>query len=673
MSHLTRPRIHFKGRLCANVTTANNDDVLDIIDVENVTTYPHDWMKVEDQFRRWATEIDPEIAMDRAEKRIRAGRNYYGTGKCSLENVTITSFQLPGDPLFTGQNNKSNLRQVPIEKTGSIPEGASSSSRLDPLLGATVDFNKAIMIDVDPESIFSSQIFYDGFRIKDKNDTLFWADTSTPFYACWHHSWRNLTFPRQFTGASAVWYGGIPSSKLWFNPNSNSPALEALDVAGKKGEGLFIRFCTYFFRYKYTDEELVEKFKQGLAESNPACGYVVGTIGPWNCEEMASLMATGRFLIAANTLPYNSGETFPLGSAIAQVIEAEGRQYIALDLISTFPEQDETREKAPLGKFSLQLRSPKKNLDQPKNLGSVSYDRKTYETGGGIVEVEIPSTMEAKDLAEGTLELFSEKAEFVTLQEADLTIAIDQLGFYLNAGRDPQEFKLRVLRRGQLVEEPVQIKFEQYIMTNIHRLDKKAILPTKKDSAEAKKALPEEYIVEIKADRMQDDIITVEPNGICKVTLTGIKPGTCIIRFVDAHRSTSDFLRKFTTSFFINVRVFPIDDYSYMRDDELTFDLIYREVLRYFYLLYSPHDFPHHPFDLKDEESMKHHAEHIRARITKEIHEVDYMPRTRDLSEGKRRLLLRWCNKVCPPKNEIASESSVREVASDKLGPVQKS
>jgi hypothetical protein len=359
---------------------------------------------------------------------------------------------------------------------------------------------------------------------------------------------------------------------------------------------------------------------------------------------MASPMASGRFLVDSNTLPYDDGEPFPLGPAIAQVVEAERRRFIALDLISTFPERDETLEKAQLGKFSLQLRYRKGGREQIQKLGSVSYDRKTYEKGGGIVEVALPSKVEEKDLAEGTLELFSQKVGFVALQEADLVPAIDQLGFYLNQGRACQEFELKVLRRGQLVQEPVQLKFEQYIMTNIHRLDKKAILPTKEGSSEAKKALPEEYIVEIKADRIQDDLITLKPGGVCRVTLKGIKPGTCIIRFVDAQRPAPDFRRKFTTSSFINVRVFPHDYYD--PDAELTFNFIYQEVLRYFYLLYSPHDSPHHPFDFQKEDEVRAAAEEIKEHISKEIWDVDYMPRTRDLSEGKRDLLLRWCEKV---------------------------
>ena len=57
-------------------------------------------------------------------------------------------------------------------------------------------------------------------------------------------------------------------------------------------------------------------------------------------------------------------------------------------------------------------------------------------------------------------------------------------------------------------------------------------------------------------------------------------PGTCIVAFILPESSSDD------VTYFANVRVLPTDDYSNVNDSELTFQFLYKEVLKYYYLLY---------------------------------------------------------------------------------------
>jgi hypothetical protein len=95
---------------------------------------------------------------------------------------------------------------------------------------------------------------------------------------------------------------------------------------------------------------------------------------------------------------------------------------------------------------------------------------------------------------------------------------------------------------------------------------------------------------------------------------------------------------------YVSVRVLPADDYAHVGDDELTFGLVYKEVLRYYHLL---HPAMSRVLDLSDERVMTAVAGTLLQRTDPAAWlGARYMPRTRDLSAGKRRLLERWCRKV---------------------------
>lgn len=599
MSHLSLPRIHFQGEMWADVTTANNDDVVKFIDVATVTLTMPDGLTTTDDFRRWATELDPE------KQKLRASWNYYGTTRCWFDNVSVKGVQLPGGELITSQ-----------------------SSEPDPLIGAAVNLNRAVMIDVDPESILSSQIFCDQFQIR-SGDGLRCQGPPTRFYSRWNHSWRNLTFRGHFKGASAVWQAAIPPNQLRLE-GTNSPVLNALREVAEAGQGLFIRFCTYFFQYDLDQDELAQRFANGDMVVNPAHGKIVGTIGPWQPPEMASVLSH-RLLLPSNLLLHNGG--YWLGPAVAQVDQE--RSKIVLDLITTFPEQDETLEKLDQGVVSLQLRYRDNDDTKTEVLGLVSYDRTTYETGGGIVELEYPAAL-APHLDAGELRLFFEKTGFHTLRETDLTIETDKSGLYFQEGGS-QSIQIQVFKKGRPPQEPTRIKLQQYIMTNINK-DDPASRPVP-----AKPASPDQYIIEM------PDEIQVAPGGRVELSLTAKAPGTCIIRFVNADRPASRFKSTFTTGFFINIRIFPTDNYDDIDDTQLSFDFIYQHVLRYYDLLYPAMTLipGWAPLDFSDEDSVRRHVHQIKARISEDIwHTSAYMPITRDLSDGKRKLLERWCDLV---------------------------
>ena len=76
----------------------------------------------------------------------------------------------------------------------------------------------------------------------------------------------------------------------------------------------------------------------------------------------------------------------------------------------------------------------------------------------------------------------------------------------------------------------------------------------------------------------------------------------------------------------------------------LTFDVLYRKVLRTYYVLYPAMN---KVFALNDEQKVAEYAQAILDRTELSLWmTTSYMPRTRDMSASRRRLLRAWCRKV---------------------------
>lgn len=95
--------------------------------------------------------------------------------------------------------------------------------------------------------------------------------------------------------------------------------------------------------------------------------------------------------------------------------------------------------------------------------------------------------------------------------------------------------------------------------------------------------------------------------------------------------------------FFTELRVLPWDDYSAIPDAQVTFDLVYREIFRYYDLILPAMSAR---LDMTSEAvwATPTAARYVLRMIDPAIwHTYNYMPRTRDLSAPRRALLRRFC------------------------------
>ena len=107
--------------------------------------------------------------------------------------------------------------------------------------------------------------------------------------------------------------------------------------------------------------------------------------------------------------------------------------------------------------------------------------------------------------------------------------------------------------------------------------------------------------------------VTTDADGLATIPLQPALPGTCVVAFILPESSSDD------VTYFANVRVLPTDDYSNVNDSELTFQFLYKEVLKYYYLLYPSMN---RQIDLSNENKVKFKAQYIRERIDAKFFEI---------------------------------------------------
>jgi hypothetical protein len=572
MSCISLPRIHFKGTFVTNVCTTNNDNA--DLKYANARLVTIDTGEMNDEeFSTWLRG---------------AGSwnwNYFGDNSCNFDSVTVTTVELPDGAVL-------------------------STAAEDALIGSLVHLgpqrrdNTAIMVDVDPEGSFGTQIFSDEIRAQSGGNVL-WKGTPGRLYSRWLKAQRNLGISG-FTGMSAVWQAGIPLATVTFG-GAASRGIDALRQAGTRG--LLVRFCTYLIAPGIADSDLAASLQRG--EQNPASGVVVGTIGPWVADDELATMPAGRRLDASAQLSTRH-ESYQLGPALAQVDRT--RQVVSLDLITTFPEQDATRAKVNPGPVSLRLRPSGGGAS--KLIGPVPYDKDTYERTAGVVDVPYPPELELQ-LDKGELVLQLDNDGPTVLREVSFTVETDDRGVYLQQGK-AATIEIRLAHKGRPPETALTVGVEEYVIGD-------GITP----------GVPATTAQQIVAVR---DQVEIGSDGRGQLRLDPRAPGLCLIRFVPPGGQPGRFGRGL--DFFTNLRVLPADDFSAVPDDEVTFRFLYDNVLRYYHLIYpAMNQF----VDLSDEESVRASADRILERIAEDRWpHWDYMPRTRELSDGKRALFERW-------------------------------
>lgn len=416
---------------------------------------------------------------------------------------------------------------------------------------------------------------------------------------------------------------------------------------------------------------------------NPDYIQVIGTFAPAYAGEVLSA-PVGRFLVPSGAIPANGTKgnaggphpTFPLAPAVVNVDPAAG--IISADLSGTFPDQLQGTAYDPLDTTN----NPKWSFGSgPATLcitsggtrypvGQVAYqDTAAGDQVGWIFDFPIADLpAEAQDLLDtGAFELWAyvdqvdgSSKQVQLLVEQDYLVVSDQSCIFgeqgpgtstqfINEDGIPQPARIRVFYKGK---ELVQGVCGAVTVWEYDTTPNQAPGPLTQISTTFGPG--------------QDLEVDVRKNGNRLYTFTvagqAPPPGFTGIR-ATAEGSNDDTLYPpmqyknlpLAYASMINLRILPNDrDYAQyyvpgsnppVGNDQLTFDVVYAEVLRNYYLLYPamskrvPLNDPSYWAD--PEMAMRLYQ---RTQLSW-WNRVEYMPRTRDLSNTRRTLLQAWALK----------------------------
>jgi hypothetical protein len=255
-----------------------------------------------------------------------------------------------------------------------------------------------------------------------------------------------------------------------------------------------------------------------------------------------------------------------------------------------------------------------------------SYDRAAYEASGGIAEFPLPAGL-ASDL--GSLELAQPipNDTTVVLGEADLSAESDERCVYVDEG-ETASATITVFERGQVVQTDVKLLLAQY---------------------DSNGNLLSEPLLRV-VDEQGGVLGSVAPvtGGKITVGIQSIAPGACYLAFYPFETGPPPAIPKtgipLPATFYIAVRMLPFDNEleASTPDSQLSWQFIYTLVLRVFSLVYPIMSLVR---DLSNRNVVTAMAEQLKFATSLDTFESTlYMPITRDLSAGKRKLLQRWVN-----------------------------
>jgi hypothetical protein len=625
MSLFDFPRINFVGAIRLNPGTANNDDYaqsytwhgqpLALMDSKFVEARTYGMP--DDAFISWAQQIQTFESGGGPAQAIPAEWNYYGDMSSSPVSIAVTGAQ-----------------------------GAPSN-----LSGAALTFS-GVITDVNSEgSPPATQFFFDSIKLTATDGTVLLEGTPSKGCCQWLNFYRNVNMQAD-AGAGGYVYHVISKAKC---KTVNLPGFNMSKLAG-------VIFRYYLYRpipELKANTDIVERYKNGKPgdpndKTNPATIQMAGTFAPLYENETIFTTPVGRLLVANTptipTAPYTNNNAGGGPIELAPAVLSQTGNRISIDLIGTFPENYG-------GNAS--LRDPKFNFgpvtlsvargNSTATIGAIDYTN--VEAGndrGWIFDFDISSNPAAQGIlsAPGASFSLQSPAYGAVLSETVHYFVSNQQGIYAEQNGLGDAF----LNQG--TTEPLTV----YVFSG-------GLL------------LPPGQCPPITVWQYRS--IPLEAPGNAVAIATNLKPGEPIV--VDTSQpgnyaftfstnasefppiSYLTFMNPpyITNSPSITLRILPnnvdfsqyyVDPYAAepVGNDKLTWDIVYQNSLRTYYLLYPAMN---QVFPLNSEEWVTKFAQGILDRTETGIWMTSaYMPRTRDMSESRRKLLRAWCYKVRPKK-----------------------
>ena len=648
MSVFQFPRINFKGTIQLNPGTANNDDYAGAVAlpsswgpfagqtlalIDSKLVQPRTFGMSDDAFMAWvqkAQTFDVAGKPSVTQQIIPAEWNYYGGMEMTIVTTQVIGVQTAPGEIYSELNNN-----VPLTN----------------LVGADLGFTGGHITDVNSEgSPPATQFFIDTVTLV-KGQQTFLSGSASKAACQWLNFYRNVNLTAD-GGAGGYVYHVIRKNQS--GTTIDIPGFEDPNIVGA-----ILRY--YLFRLlenANTNEQIEAIYQQ--KQTNPATLEIAGTIAPLYEGEHILTTPTGRLMIcntAQIPTPIGSQNNSPNGLiALAPAVLQVDENIVSADFVGTFPDYYQTQtqpsnSKYDFGGVSLVVY----NETNSAVIGPLEYaETAEGDQRGWIFDFDISSNATAQQVLQDPEAKFKlvHSTQVVVLDETDYYFVSNQQGIYaeqhgtgsvfLNQGTtEPATFS--VFRRGQELSADVcpAVTVWQYRSIPLQAPGNAEPISTNHK--------PGQPIV-VDTSQPGNFLFTFSINDKDNLPPANYPP-----------KSYSTFMNPpfITNAPSISLRILPNDeDFSQyyvdpnaeepVANDLLTFDVLYEKVLRTYYLLY-PVMIPY--VKLNSEEDVRHKAQAILDTTEQSLWmKIGYMPRTRDMSSSRLKLLRAWCNKVKPAK-----------------------
>lgn len=647
MSIFNYPRINFKGTIQLNPGTANNDDYASayvlpnswgpfagapLALIDSKTVQARTYGMADEAFRTWVQKAQTFDVVGgtpgQTAQTIPAEWNYYGG-----MDMNIIAAQVIGV--------KTDPHQIHCQQNDSEP--------LTELLGADLSFSGGHFTDVNSEgSPPATQFFIDGLTLTKAGKTFISGSASKA--ACqWLNFYRNVNLTAD-GGAGGYVYHVIRKSP---ETTLNIPGFDAPNVAG-----VILRYYLYRPMESANTSAQIEALYQ-QQQTNPATLEIIGTFAPLYEDEQILTTPTGRLMVSNQAqipTPKGSQNNSPNGLiALAPAVLQCRDNIISADFVGTFPDNYQappqpaqpTNLKYDFGEVSLVVSC---GLNSAV-IGTVEYANTSKgDQQGWVFDFDVSSNKLAQQIlgsAEATFKLVHSSFGTI-LQETDYYFVSNQQAIYAEQFGDGSQFlnqgtlepaSVSVFKRGQELSSDHCPPITVWQYRSIPLQDPGLAVPI---STSHKPGQP----IIVDTSQPGNFLFTFSINDEANASPAGYPP-----------KSYSAFMNPpfITNAPSISLRILPNnEDFSrYYVDpnvedpvgnDLLTFEVVYEKVLRTYYLLY-PVMIPY--VQLNSEKDVTKNAQAILQTTERAIWMLaGYMPRTRDMSASRTKLLRAWCQKV---------------------------
>lgn len=602
MSITAYPRLYIRGEMSFDPSLSNNFEVYDQLNVAldfaalqaavpGATTL--------DQFR---TDLPKSLARS---------WNHFGTHRAVFES----SMRVTGVSLASGVvDTADGIVQKQVQMKGKL-------------------------VDLSPATDNGTQVFFDQLQLGGVGGGLQLARRKR--MTC-----RYLNFARNVGpnpgwpaySASGTWEVCFAKEGLRIQNAAASPYLTALQELLETNPallGVALRIRTYRTLYYQngvkntiperprTGSELRALYADGKNFSNPVYSMVTGTLFPWVHGDHEGHPA-GRMLIANAGIPSLSTPRQPVGLGNAFVEFDLARNRMVLDLGDLVPETDQTLTKANIGDIAIVALDGQTTT----TLGVISppaYSQSEYEKTAGLVDVQLPTLTHDQwaALENSTLGIFAENT--LAMREQELVVVVEDRDHYVDQG-ESVSISVRVMLRGRPAPVGTQVLATAY-------------------DAQARPPVLSKSLGKFSVNASGEVTIQIGAATAPSIVAIAFRP------FL-AGDTEPDELPNDTTDFHALIRTLPFDDQleADTKDAQLTWSWVYENILSVWDVtnpVMGRSSGPAINKPLHDRATMEIQATRIKKLIARTNLEAEnYMPVTRDLSRGKRRLLERWCDLV---------------------------